>query len=202
MKRADLKIFYDLGCATCQRNFVALADCGTRYRTRGLRLAHTEKDVNCPAIYRLKDKVRDLVKRESAEQRISKVVEKSIVTSVDLSKSRDDLRLENEPLLSQATDWRSALAELEGKEMPETISQAAETIAVPEYIDISDLLDKLNNCEDIVADLRKQLEERVEQIDALNKGLESMVSQKGSLERIEATKEQLKREDDEVLISR
>jgi hypothetical protein len=57
-----------------------------------LRLAQNEKDVSCPAIYRLKDEVRDLVKRESAERRISKVVEKSIVTSVDLSKSRDDLR--------------------------------------------------------------------------------------------------------------
>ncbi|XP_043582929.1 myosin-7-like [Bombus pyrosoma] len=67
---------------------------------------------------------------------------------------------------------------------------------MPEYIDISDLLDKLNNCEDIVADLRKQLEERDEQIDTLNKGLESMVSQKGSLEQTEATKEQLRREDD------
>lgn len=177
-------------------------DCGTRYRTRGSRLAQNEKDVSCPAIYRSKDEVRDLVKRESAEQRISKVVEKSIVTSVDLSKSRDDLCLQNERLLSQATDWRSALVELEGKEMPETISQTAETIAVPEYIDISDLLDKLNNCEDMVADLRKQLEERDEQIDALNKGLVSMVSQKGSLEQTEATKEQLKREDDEVLISR
>lgn len=53
-----------------------------------------------------------------------------------------------------------------------------------------------------MADLRKQLEERDEQIDALNKGLESMVSQKGSLEQTEATKEQLKREDDKVLISR
>lgn len=91
--------------------------------------------------------------------------------------------LENERLISQATDWRSALVDLEGKEMPETISQTAETIAVPEYIDISDLLDKLNNCEDIVVDLRKQLEERDEQIDALNKGLESMVSQKGSKDR-------------------
>lgn len=87
--------------------------------------------------------------------------------------------------------------------MPETILQTAETITVPEYIDISDLPDKLNNCEDIVAvDLRNQLEESDEQIDASSKGLESMVGQKGSLERTEATKEQLEREDDKVLISR
>ena len=190
MKRADLKIFYDLGCATCQRNFVALTDCGTRYRTRGLRLAQTEKDVSCPAIYRLKD--------EAASSRETR---SGWTTNFQISEEID--RNLGGGLLSQATDWRSALVELEGKEMPETILQTAETITVPEYIDISDLPDKLNNCEDIVAvDLRNQLEERDEQIDASSKGLESMVGQKGSLERTEATKEQLEREDDKVLISK
>lgn len=164
-----------------------------------LKLAQTEEDISCPAIYRLRAKLRDLMKGEAAEQQISKVVEKSIETLVDLSKNCDDLRLENERLLAQVTDLRSALVDLEGKKTPETILQTAETTTVPEYIDISDLLYKLNNCEDIVADLRKQLEERDEQIDALNKELESMISQKGLEEQIEAMKEELRRKDDKVL---
>lgn len=164
-----------------------------------LKLAQTEEDISCPAIYRLRAKLRDLMKGEAAEQQISKVVEKSIETLVDLSKSCDDLRLENERLLAQVTDLRSALVDLEGKETPETILQTAETTTVPEYIDISDLLHKLNNCEDIVADLRKQLEQRDEQIDALNKELESIISQKGLEEQIEAMKEELRRKDDKVL---
>jgi hypothetical protein len=105
------------------------------------------------------------VKDEAAGQRISKVAKKSIATSVDLSNSRDYLPLENERLLARTTDLRGALVELEGKETPETILQTAETITVPQRIDISD---KLNNCEDTVADLDR------EQIDASHKGLESM----------------------------
>lgn len=164
-----------------------------------LKLAQTEEDISCPAIYRLRAKLRDLMKGEAAEQQIFKVVEKSIETLVDPSKSCDDLRLENERLLAQVTDLRSALVDLEGKKTPETILQTAETTTVPEYIDISDLLHKLNNCEDIVVDLRKQLEQRDEQIDALNKELESMISQKGLEEQIEAMKEELRRKDDKVL---
>lgn len=197
MKHTSLKIFYGLGCKVSKKY-----SCPDRLRDMvsdlRLKLAQTEEDISCPAIYRLRAKLRDLMKGEAVEQQISKVVEKSIETLADLSKSCDDLRLENERLLAQVTDLRSALVDLKGKEMPETILQTAETTTVPEYIDISDLLYKLNNCEDAVADLRKQLEQRDEQIDALNKELESMISQKGLEEQIEAMKEELRRKDDKV----
>ena len=159
-----------------------------------LRLAQAKEDISCPAIYRLRAKLRELMKDQMAEEQVSKVVEKSIETLVDLSKSCDDLRLENERLLDELANLRRVLADYEGKEVPESVLRTVETVTVPEYVDISDLLDKLNNCEDTVADLRKQLEEKDKLIDALNKELESIVSQKD----LEAMKEDLRRKEDKV----
>ena len=159
-----------------------------------MKLAQVEEDISCPAIYRLRAKLRELMKGQVAEEQVSKVVEKSIETLVDLSKSCDDLRLENERLLDELANLRRVLADHERKEVPESILRTAETVTVPEYVDISDLLDKLNNCEDTVTDLRKQLEEKDKLIDALNKELESIVSQKD----LEAMKEDLRRKEDKV----
>lgn len=171
-----------------------------------LRLVEVEEDVSCPAIYRLRAKLRDLMKGgQMPEQPVAKVVERSIETLGDLSKSCDDLRAENDRLLAELEELRRALASLEEKELPAPEIQyraipqkTAETTTVPEYIDVSELTQKLKDCEEAVADLRRQLDEKNGIIDSLNKDLETMVSQKDLLDEIAAMKAELQRREDKV----
>lgn len=165
-----------------------------------LKLAQAEEDVSCPAIYRLRAKLRELMKEgQTADQQVSKVVERSIETLVELSESCGDLRLENERLLSEVAELRDALAKMKEHELEfDPMMRTIDTTTVPEYVDIDELLEKLKNCEDTVADLRKQLDEKDTLIDSLNKELETMVSQMGLQEQIEAMAEELKRKDEKV----
>lgn len=157
-----------------------------------LKLAQTEEDVSCPAIYRLRAKLRELMKGgQTADQQVSKVVERSIETLADLSKGCDDLRLENERLLAEIAELRRALAEQKS-------TKTVETTTVPEYVDVEELLQKLKDCEQAVADLKQQLDEKDKLIDSLNKELETMVNQQDLLDQIEALKAELQRKDDKV----
>lgn len=124
-----------------------------------------------------------------------------IETLVSISKSCEDLRSENEKLKTEVADLKRALALCEQKmkdiEEPREV-KVVETVTVPEYIDIEDLLNKLNNCEQTVANLTKELEEKNNQIDTLNKELEQMVILKSLEEQIAIMKQDLKKKDEKV----
>lgn len=173
-----------------------------------LKLAQTEEDVSCPAIYRLRAKLRELMRGgQTADQQVTKVVERSIETLVDLSKSCEDLRLENERLSAELAELRGALADLEKKQLAEEYRAAdlreeslktVETATVPEYIDVSELLQKLQDCELVVSDLKDRLGEKDNVIDALRKELDAMIAEQDLLDQIAAMKEELARKDDKV----
>lgn len=173
-----------------------------------LKLAQTEEDVSCPAIYRLRAKLRELMRGgQTADQQVTKVVERSIETLVDLSKSCEDLRLENERLSAELAELRRALADLEKKQLAEEYRAAGlreeslktvETTTVPEYIDVSELLQKLQDCELVVSDLKHRLGEKDNVIDALRKELDAMIAEQDLLDQIAAMKEELARKDDKV----
>lgn len=154
-----------------------------------LKLARTEEEVSCPAIHRLRAKLRDLMKGEPIE------------TLVSISKSCEDLRSENDRLKGEMTDLKRALAQCEQKmkdiEEPREV-KVVETVTVPEYIDIEDLMNKLNNCEQTVANLTKELEEKNNKIDALKKELEQMAILKSLEEQIAIMKQDLKKKDEKV----
>lgn len=102
-----------------------------------LKLAQTEEDVSCPAIYRLRAKLRDLMKGQT-----------------NLG--------ENDHLLAEIDELRRGLGGREKREVVET--RAMDTATVPEYADVSDLLKKLNDCEDVVGDLERKLEEKDDKV--------------------------------------
>lgn len=158
-----------------------------------LKLAQTEENVTCPAIHRLRAKLRDLMKGEPIE------------TLVSISKSCEDLRSENENLKAEMANLKRALAQCEAKikdiEEPKEV-KVVETVTVPEYVDIEDLLNKLNNCEQTVANLTKELEEKNNKIDALNKELEQMLILKSLEEQIMIMKQDLKKKDEKVRCSK
>lgn len=124
-----------------------------------------------------------------------------VETLVSISKSCEDLRSENESLKAEVADLKRALAQCEKKikeiEEPREV-KVVETVTVPEYIDIEDLMNKLNNCEEMVANLTKELEEKNNQIDALNKELEQMFILKSLEEQIAIMKQDLKKKDEKV----
>lgn len=99
------------------------------------------------------------------------------------------------------TDLKRALAQCEQKmkdiEEPREV-KVVETVTVPEYIDIEDLMNKLNNCEQTVANLTKELEEKNNKIDALKKELEQMAILKSLEEQIAIMKQDLKKKDEKV----
>lgn len=156
-----------------------------------MKLAQTEENVTCPAIHRLRAKLRDLMKGEPIE------------TLVSISKSCEDLRSENESLKAEMADLKRALAQCEAKikdiEEPKEV-KVVETVTVPEYVDIEDLLNKLNNCEQTVDNLTKELEEKNNKIDALNKELEQMLVLKSLEEQIVIMKQDLKKKDEKVRV--
>lgn len=124
-----------------------------------------------------------------------------IETLVSISKSCEDLRSENDRLKGEMTDLKRALAQCEQKmkdiEEPREV-KVVETVTVPEYIDIEDLMNKLNNCEQTVANLTKELEEKNNKIDALKKELEQMAILKSLEEQIAIMKQDLKKKDEKV----
>lgn len=145
----------------------------------------TEEDVSCPAIYRLRAKLRELMK---GGQQVAK-------------SDCDDLRAENDRLLAEIAELRHELSSPEEREVTMRMFQpkSVETTTVPEYIDVSELLQKLKDCEETVSELREQLAEKENLVNSLKKELEGTIDQKKLLDEIEAMKAELQKKDDKVL---
>lgn len=135
-----------------------------------LKLVEAEEDTSCAALNRLRAKLRELMKDgQKADQQVPVVVERSMQTSVDLSKSYEEdlLRTENERLQAELTLIRRSMREVvtPGKRVP--------PLAVDEEeMDMSTLLSQLRNCETLVAELKTHLDEKTAYAEALQRELD------------------------------
>lgn len=97
-----------------------------------------DDDTSCAALNRLRAKLRELMKGgQKTDHEVSVVVEKSIETMMELSKSCSDLKSENENLLAQLEALQRKLG--------------------PDQTDFSECHEKLEKFEALVADLKKEL---------------------------------------------
>lgn len=134
-----------------------------------LKLVEAEEDTSCAALNRLRAKLRELMKDgQKADQQVPVVVERSMQTSVDLSKSYEDLlRTENERLQAELTQIRRA--------MKEVVTPVSEEVVLPideEEMDTSTLLNQLRNCETLLAELKTHLDEKTAYVEALRSELD------------------------------
>jgi len=137
-----------------------------------LKLVEAEEDTSCAALNRLRAKLRELMKDgQKADQQVS-MVERSMQTSVDLSKSYEDLlRTENERLRVELTQIRLS--------MKEVVRPVAEESILPlpldeEEMDTSALLSQLRNCETLLAELKTHLDEKTAYAEALRSELDQL----------------------------
>lgn len=135
-----------------------------------LKLVEAEEDTSCAALNRLRAKLRELMKDgQKADQQVSVVVERSMQTSVDLSKSYEDLlRTENERLQAELTQIRRSM-----KEVVTPVSE--ERVPLPtdeEETDMSALLSQLRNCETLLGELKTHLDEKTAYAEALRSELD------------------------------
>ena len=176
-----------------------------------LKLAQTDDDTSCSALNRLRAKLRELMKGgQKADNQVSMVVEKSIETMVELSKSCEDLKSENEKLLVEIEALRRKLGQ--ASQMNEMGLQSSNLMEG--QADSSDLNDKIEKYEALVADLMRQLAEKDETINDLEKRLydekiisgqfeqdldKMTISQKALMKEVSAMKDELKKRDDKVI---
>lgn len=135
-----------------------------------LKLAEAEEDTSCAALNRLRAKLRELMKDgQKADQQVSVVVERSMQTSVDLSESYENLRIENERLQAELMQIRRSIKEV-------AVPILKDSVAPPsideEEIDTSTLLSRLQNCEVLLAELKTHLDEKTAYAEALKSELE------------------------------
>lgn len=134
-----------------------------------LKLVEAEEDTSCAALNRLRAKLRELMKDgQKADQQVSVVVERSMQTSVDLSKSYEDL-LRTQRLQAELTQIR--------RSMEEVVTPVSEEIVVPlpadvEEEDIPALLSQLRNCKMLLAELKMHLDEKTAYAEALRSELD------------------------------
>lgn len=134
-----------------------------------LKIVEAEEDTSCAALNRLRAKLRELMKDgQKVDQQVPMVVEKSMQTSADLSKSYEDLlRTENERLQAELTQIR--------RSMKEVVTPISEKDVLPideEETDTSVLLNQLRNCETLLAELKTHLDEKTAYVEALQSELE------------------------------
>jgi len=129
-----------------------------------LKLVEAEEDTSCAALNRLRAKLRELMKDgQKADQQVS-MVERSMQTSVDLSKSYEDLlRIENERLRVELTQIRLSMKEI----VKPVVEDEEET-------DMSALLSQLRNCETLLAELKTHLDEKTAYAEALRSELDQL----------------------------
>jgi len=173
-----------------------------------LKLVEAEEDTSCTALNRLRAKLRELMKDgQKVDQQVPVVVERSMQTSVDLSKSYEDLlRTENERLQAKLTQIQRSLKEV--------VTPIPEESVLPlptdeEEIDRSVLLNQLRNCETLLAELKTHLEEKTAYAEALRSELDqqkaSVVAPALDLDQVTVSptmmdemKEELEKADDKV----
>jgi len=137
-----------------------------------LKLVEAEEDTSCAALNRLRAKLRELMKDgQKADQQVS-MVERSMQTSVDLSKSYEDLlRTENERLRVELTQIRLSMKEVVRPVVEESV------LPLPtdeEETDMSALLNQLRNCETLLAELKTHLDEKTAYAEALRSELDQL----------------------------
>lgn len=135
-----------------------------------LKLVEAEEDTSCAALNRLRAKLRELMKDgQKVDQQVPVVVERSMQTSVDLSKRYEDLlRTEDERLQAELTQIQRSLKEI--------VTPIPEESVLPlptdeEEIDTSVLLSQLRNCETLLAELKMHLDEKTAYAEALRSEL-------------------------------
>lgn len=177
-----------------------------------LKLVKAEEDTSCAALNRLRAKLRELMKDgQKVDQQVPVVVERSMQTSVDLSKSYEDLlRTENERLQAELTQIQRSLKKV--------VTPIPEESVLPlptdeEEIDRSVLLNQLRNCETLLAELKTHLEEKTAYAEALRSELDqqkaSVVAPALDLDQVTVSpttmmdemKEELEKRDDKVFPS-
>lgn len=103
-----------------------------------LRIEEMDDDTSCAALNRLRGKLRELMKGgQKTDHEVSSVMEKSIETMMELSKSCSDLKSENENLLAQLEALQRKLG--------------------PDGGNFAECHEKLEKFEALVADLKKEL---------------------------------------------
>lgn len=152
-----------------------------------LKIVEAEEDTSCAALNRLRAKLRELMKDgQKADQQVP-MVEKSMQTSADLSKSYEDLlRTENERLQAELTQIR--------RSMKEVVTPVLEKDVLPideEETHTSVLLNQLRNCEMLLAELKTHLDEKTAYVEALQSELEQ---QKAAIAAVMDEKAKMKEE--------
>ncbi|EGI67148.1 Cytochrome P450 6B3 [Acromyrmex echinatior] len=133
-----------------------------------LKLMEAEEDTSCAALNRLRAKLRELMKDgQKADQQVSVVVERSMQTSVDLSKSYEDL-LRTERLQAEPTQIRRTLEEVV------TFSEEIDVPLSAKEEDIPALLSQLRNCKMLLAELKMHLDEKTAYTEALQSELNKL----------------------------
>jgi len=138
-----------------------------------LKLAEAEEDTSCAALNRLRAKLRELMKdgQKADQQVLPVVVERSMQTSVDLSESYENLRIENERLQAELMQMHRSIREVDVPILKDSIAPPS---IDKEEIDTerSTLLSRLQNCEELLAELKMHLDEKTAQAEALKSELE------------------------------
>lgn len=137
-----------------------------------LKLAEAEEDTSCAALNRLRAKLRELMKdgQKADQQVLPVVVERSMQTS-DLSESYENLRTENERLQAELMQIRRSIREVDVPILEDSIAPPS---IDKEEIDTerSTLLSRLQNCEELLAELKMHLDEKTAYAEALKSELE------------------------------
>lgn len=144
---------------------------------------------------------------KEADHRVSVVVQRSIETLVELTDNVDELKAEIERLKAEIKRLKDLLKACENRPIPE----AGEKL--PAEIDVSELLNKIKELEELIAQLRKQLIDKDALINSLqnqtfelgsdNKRLSTdldqfKVSYNALMQEVKAMKEELKKRDVKV----
>lgn len=138
-----------------------------------VKLAEAEEDTSCAALNRLRAKLRELMKDgQRADQQVS-TVERSMQTPLDLYDERrisyEDLLTENGRLQAELTQIRRAVRE---EVAPIEKDGVVRLFTDEEAIDTAALLSRLQNCEVLLAELRRQLDVKTAHAEALQGELE------------------------------
>lgn len=134
-----------------------------------LKLVEAEEDTSCAALNRLRAKLRELMKDgQKADQQVQPVVvERSMQTWVDLSKSHED------PLRAEYERQQAELTQIH-RSMRAVVTPVSEERVLPseEETDTSALLSQLRNCEARLAELKARLDEKTAYAEALRRELD------------------------------
>ncbi|KAG5347798.1 FAZ1 protein, partial [Acromyrmex charruanus] len=135
-----------------------------------LKLVEAEEDTSCAALNRLRAKLRELMKDgQKADQQVSVVVERSMQTSVDLSKSYEDL-LRTERLQAEPTQIRRSIEEKTAytEALQSELNKLKASIVIP-AVDLDETIVRLATTDEMA-----EMKEEPEKPDKITELLESL----------------------------